>query len=387
MRSFFAFFLISLALPTFAANDKGGNGGDAVVCPGKVILLDFHEMKRRNFILDLPGKTLGEKVESSLNRLSRLDPFSAGILRRFAKELVTGIEVSGLGLPAPTLYFTDDELTDIPDSLEVSLPKDCVKEQLVIQQEPKFPEDPRYTISKKLWDQLDLDQRALTVLHESWYRLFILQGETNSVATRYMNGLFASGTATSLTLPRYIEIVGKNNFMYALPFQDTGIALHSIQPEGENFLFRSYPTNHGRFQFAGKYFDVERFGEVVLSAESKLVSLRVSSATVESKITGYAGSDFTCPRNIMEPVEFTFDDISLVKTTRVTANCGARSDVESFTLNGDGKIIEFEAVVQEIHVGETLIKRTGNNIFGIPKDGMRVQVILNNGKYTYKILK
>jgi hypothetical protein len=99
----------------------------------------------------------------------------------------------------------DAILSDVDDSFELSIPAGCKKEQLVTQKAPVFPEDKRYTIAEAIWKNMDLDQRALTVLHESWYRTFIDESATDSRFARYMNGIFASHENLNINFAQYLE--------------------------------------------------------------------------------------------------------------------------------------------------------------------------------------
>lgn len=191
------------------AGERGGNGGDAIVCQDSVTLLDHFEMKRRSLTFDLGPSHLSirEKVMVSIQRLKRLEAVRADEIEANAKQMLKDIE----GLEKDPTYKTgylsveDAVLTDIDDSYELALPEGCIKEQLVIQTKPIFAEDKIYLIRKKYWDRMDNDQKALTVLHESWYRNMLKYEIMDSRFVRYMNGLFASQDAEKLGLSGYLK--------------------------------------------------------------------------------------------------------------------------------------------------------------------------------------
>ncbi|MFZ4404339.1 MAG: hypothetical protein ACOYOK_09590 [Pseudobdellovibrionaceae bacterium] len=143
-----------------------GNGGDVVVCykPNGSIkaveLLDFYEARLKQVDLDvdnIPGN-FNNKVLTVLNRLQKFSPVRAEKYLELYKEFFN-----------ETAMLKNIELTDVPDSNHIAIPKGCKVEQLVIQKKPVFPGDKRYTFNQDLWDSLDENSKAGIIVHEIIY--------------------------------------------------------------------------------------------------------------------------------------------------------------------------------------------------------------------------
>ncbi len=94
-------------------------------------------------------------------------------------------------------FLAGVELVDISDSEHIAIPAGCKIVQLIIQKDPKYPGDMRYTISKDYWDQMTTTQRAGAIVHEIILREAVVEspysGNRNSLSTRYLNGILSSG--------------------------------------------------------------------------------------------------------------------------------------------------------------------------------------------------
>ncbi|MGE3760578.1 MAG: hypothetical protein AB7H97_22630, partial [Pseudobdellovibrionaceae bacterium] len=179
-----------------------GNGGDAVVCRDSsqdIVsseLLDFYEgrvMRGMVFDLDHAGPSYLEKVKFVLNRLKAFAPERAN---KYSTWLNT--------FPQESQFLKQVELVDVPDSAHIIFPRNCKVEQLVIQRIPERLSDKRYLINGDLWDLLDENGKAGTVLHELIYREFLELGEVNSISTRYFNALICSTEFTLLSSIDYV---------------------------------------------------------------------------------------------------------------------------------------------------------------------------------------
>ncbi len=278
------FLVLSTMLLSFSAvaGDKGGNGGDAIVCPDKVILLDYHEMNQRSMVLSLSGSSMDEKVADVIAKITQVDPDRAHLINFYANELLRDIRKYDQGQATTNINFTDDVLSDVPDSMEVSIPRGCVKEQLVNQREPVFPQDRRYTIAKSFWDRMDVEQKTLTVLHESWYRTLLLEGAQDSRVARYLNALFASNEVFSFE--EYLEKLkfaarlgsypgGEVPYSYSLQGNYMRIKFKEKDPEG-NLEFDITSRTNGTYQLKNYKVQNTRFLELTLSPDRKMVKLR-----------------------------------------------------------------------------------------------------------------
>jgi len=188
------------------AGDGVGNGGDVLICPkgiGKkqIELLDYYEarQKPRSWVIDLGKASLSrdEKVNIIIDRIEKIDPLRAEQYRKWAKEFIDDVD-----------WRKGETLVDIPDSEHIALPTGCRKDQLVIQSEPNgITIYKRYTINQDIWDKMDADEQAGTVMHEIVYREMIADGQKNSVRARYYNGLAATTQFESITHDDYAKNV------------------------------------------------------------------------------------------------------------------------------------------------------------------------------------
>ncbi len=204
-------FLLSSNL---LASGGAGNGGDAIVCPDKVILLDSYEAQKMRLRVNLINpkiekQTWRSMVNVAVKRLQRVDENTASLLYDYSMEMVNDFEKFEMYPDdrGKVVYLGYDVITEVNDSYHSSMPEGCEKfpRQLVIQKEPQFSRQFRYEFSKSLWEKMDIQEQSLTILHEAWYRIMIENGAKNSISARYMNGLVASKDFEALTFAEYIE--------------------------------------------------------------------------------------------------------------------------------------------------------------------------------------
>ncbi|MGE3757745.1 MAG: hypothetical protein AB7H97_08315 [Pseudobdellovibrionaceae bacterium] len=193
------------------SGSETGNGGGVVVCRNastgaieKVELLDFYEARvLRNLKINMGavGDSFQIKVEKTRQKLAKVSPLRAAkyknMFSKFSSEAV---------------FIPDAELTYIDDAANVVVPVGCKKEQASILNEPEFPGDPRYTISKDLWDRMDNDSKAGLILHEIIYQEGLTFEHVNSKPTRYILGLLASTAIDNLNPEQFAKIVLSSNF-------------------------------------------------------------------------------------------------------------------------------------------------------------------------------
>lgn len=186
--------MLAFTLSSFAedrASGDKGNGGDAIVCTdGRVMLLDKYEAQKRNFKLDISGETLRAKVLTIVRRMKNLDPANALKVEKLALAMVSDIEISD-SANMKLITLTDDLLTDIDDSLETSVPRECHKEQFIINKKITYAQDTKFEIRSDLWNKMDLDNKAMSITHESIYDWLIELGAEDSRFARFLNGYLA----------------------------------------------------------------------------------------------------------------------------------------------------------------------------------------------------
>lgn len=178
-----------MAVPCWAGVEHG-NGGGSVVCRAadgsitSVELLDFYEQRQLlNLTRDMgpAGTSYKDKIHYVLDRHADLAPYRA----KSWGEQADNFESEAVFLSGVVF----DQLHDTGD---IFIPSACTFEQVVVQQEPTLPRDKRFKVNKDLWDRLDDENKAGLVLHEVIYREAITYGHTDSIATRYVNGLWSA---------------------------------------------------------------------------------------------------------------------------------------------------------------------------------------------------
>jgi hypothetical protein len=237
---------------------NGGNGGDAIVCKlpsGKVSveLLDYYEARTQlkdlttgqSLQLDFgaPGLSASEIVDLLISRIAAVSPMRAERYREQAQAFM-----------AETSFLPDADLTDIPDSQHVAVPKNCEIKQMVIQRKTPFAMQSRYTVDQTLWALLSEANKAGTILHEIIYREAIELGQSNSIPTRYFNARVASNLLPRTDQERY-QLFGQE-----LKFGTFEPAL------GGRFKSGNYASNAPQFHPAGNL----ALGAVALNTELTL---------------------------------------------------------------------------------------------------------------------
>jgi hypothetical protein len=217
--------LIIASTNCFAKSGGAGNGGDAIVCPDKVQLLDSYEAEKMRLTINLVHGKINPSLRSMVNvavqRLAQKDTYTASVLRQYAYEMVTDFESFEVDSNArgKFVYLGHDIIAEINDSEHVSTPEGCEEHprQLVSQKVPRFSFEYRYEISQTLWDQMEMQEQALTILHEAWYRIMLENGAVNSRSARYMNALVASEEFELLNFAQYLaELQGTELASYVI---------------------------------------------------------------------------------------------------------------------------------------------------------------------------
>jgi hypothetical protein len=210
LKKVFGMLLIAVAMNAFAG--EKGNGGDAVVCRDasrsiiSAELLDYYEGRTlRNLnVPEFQGSDieLFQKLETTLSKMDK-DTFTwfsdALWLLTHMENHLKGTDVE---VPNPTVIYTTDPLTDIPDSGELILKEGCKVEQLVIHTNTDFPEDPEFIIQENILKKLDQKNLRGLAIHELLYKSMIKRGERlnyevkNSIPTRYLHQKLMSNILT-----------------------------------------------------------------------------------------------------------------------------------------------------------------------------------------------
>jgi hypothetical protein len=212
-------FIYLVLLSTFSfAGDRAGNGGDVVICGNEVVTLDYFEASRRDIKIDLPTGNLEEKAFFLLERYRRIDPISA----EFAEQTLTELLLDATSYQANKnefqvwTHFTNDELSDVNDSFELTLPKTCKIKQLIIYNLKAFSFTKKFIINADLWDLLDDNQKALAIFHETLYVQHAMAGWMDSRFSRYLNSILSSDKFAKYSLEAY--------------FSDISLSQNSLEP-------------------------------------------------------------------------------------------------------------------------------------------------------------
>lgn len=231
----------------FAFGREAGNGGDALVCrKGESItsvqFFDVYEGKRRGLGLSLgkPEVPPKEKVRMLLEKFAQISPNRARIYLKWLETFNLKPKDGG------DVHFLEkgETLLDINDTGRAIIPKDCVVEQLIIYQEPRFKEDGDYlyTVNSDLFSLLDNDNIAAAILHEFVYREFSgIAFHINSINARYYNEYLISQRIFSLGALQLLDFHRKTSSGY-LDLRGMLLQVSAMRKpdvDNENFAFEA----------------------------------------------------------------------------------------------------------------------------------------------------
>lgn len=216
MKVGFIFILMLTNLSAFAGSGAL-NGGDAVVCKDSVELLDVFEARQMQLTPDFSGHTnLRDMINHVVQRLKEKDLYVANLLSDYSLEMVDDFELFAREPNArgSNVNLGELEITEINDSIHVAIPMGCKLIQLVAQRIPQFSLQFRYTINKNLWDRMDVQNQAMTILHEAWYRIMLDHKAKDSTSARFMNALTASSYIEGISFNQYFNDLKRTELKY-----------------------------------------------------------------------------------------------------------------------------------------------------------------------------
>ncbi len=294
--------LSSTLLSQGFCGERAGNGGDVVVCPNGLELLDSYEMRGRDLDLNLAGFTLREKVEIVINRVKRVDLVRGLRLAVGAEYFLFDLEKNSYrNDDLKYIRFTTEKLSDVKDAEELTLPKDCHLEQLAVNMTKTLPEDGIYTIALNHWEKLDLDQQALTILHEAWYQTFLAESRPRtSFYVRYFNEIFASTNYKDMSLKQYLsrldyaQSIGPDQELlpYSIMFdkQVIDLDMDPVRSSSRKLSFNVRKSKNPRT------FHYDCIKEGIAKIEIQEVTIKVKSTTpLLLTVTKYLSMMFSCP--------------------------------------------------------------------------------------------
>jgi len=213
-----------------------GNGGDALVCPSGVTMLDAYEAAKNGYPLDLGNSalTLEEKIDIVLRRidnsLSPTDDIRKSIAESFNELLADYrlyLQNPGQPVRGTVVNFTNEDLMDIPDAGRGGYPANCTIKQIAIQKKPVRFTDLKYDIDIKLLAQLDTDNLVMLFTHETFWGLrsdHISSSET----IRYAVGQLSSNLLDNPS------VLDKGSLAYSLDMDWKHNSLAFTQPKSIN---------------------------------------------------------------------------------------------------------------------------------------------------------
>lgn len=242
----------SISLNCFAEGGMVGNGGDAVVCRSSgeitsIESLDRYEARVTRKLRphwESNPKLIGDYLREMEGRLKLHSPERAKNYTEYSKEFL-----------ADSNILHGIELVDISDSDHIAFPKNCKVEQLIVQQNPRFPEDKRFQVNGDLWDRMSNEDKAIMMFHESILRELITTRETirgcndqscpiQTRELRYLNSLLFSGEVEKLSLNAFIWSIQNIPFLQFIEhpiFKTLPKVRYRINDDSGN-LVRSLPV-------------------------------------------------------------------------------------------------------------------------------------------------
>lgn len=322
------------------ASSGAGNGGDAVVCKDSVELLDVYEARQMHLELDLGSSpTYRNMILFVTNKLKEKDLYLANLLEKYSLEMVSEFELFQKDPEARGKFVNLGplEITEVNDSNHVAIPLGCKLIQLVNQREPEFSLQFRYTINEELWNRMDIENQAMTILHEAWYRIMIEHGATTSQSSRFMNALVASSYLETISFTQYFNDLKKTELKYykvvnssltiRSPYLKINMAKYILEYDEENdficvprFIFTTnFMRNNHRMKTP--------FKEVCFS-NSRVRSLKFSS-TFSNKSFSIEMSNYVLKMNkasVIHPVMHFHENGKLMRFEGISINSIIKSN-------------------------------------------------------------
>ncbi len=200
-------FLLATFLSSIAVSgDKIQNGGNVIVCPNGIELLDYYEarLSGKALQLDSSSPTYAEKLFTLFEKWKSVAPRRMALYTKWLKEFTAEAGIySGVEIPA------------IPDTGSIVIPSGCKPIPAAFQRREGdiFPGEKRYVVNKDLWDLMDENQKAGLVLHELIYREAIKSQHATSLPTRYFNSFLS--TEENPKADKYFSVVAKMPLAWA----------------------------------------------------------------------------------------------------------------------------------------------------------------------------
>lgn len=246
MKTLVAILFANLTL-TVIAQASGttiGNGGFVVSCENKIQLLDYYEIEQKGLSLEeIPGANLDEKVEYLLSKLEKIDPNRAKNYRfqyvNYWNKKNRILNVEGLHLNYEQTQ-NQDLLTRFGIG-KVNIPKSCELVLAVSQYYSPVEGAPlSISIYEPVWERLDLNTKAGIILHELFYREYLVKyhkllsptpQNLNSMSVRHLNGILGAQIFYQYDVKSWITMLNEEKFSAMFPFFVTSSEGEAIDME------------------------------------------------------------------------------------------------------------------------------------------------------------
>lgn len=215
------------------AGDKG-NGGDAVVCPDRVYMLDSHEVERKGNSVVSEASGLKAKVQEFIERIKEKDEKLASTIKARSDIFLADIlafQESRIQWQANT-EFTSEVLVNVADEGSASVPAGCNIQQVIIQILKPILDQKKYKVQLDLWNKMTESEKAVAVIHEAIYNYLLEQDDlnptnyayvgnqyvrvveplNNSMFTRYFNGKIIHNGLKDISDKVYFELLKQLSF-------------------------------------------------------------------------------------------------------------------------------------------------------------------------------
>ncbi len=230
-----------------------GNGGDVVICKvgqqTTYTILDQYESEyARDIYYEFPeAQTWQEIVKYVID--VRLAKYSSARAAQY-NEWLSAFDSD--------MRFTRERevLSEILDSYEIGIEEHCERKQIAIQMDLIFGNKFRYVIDAPLWNKLDIQQKAILVLHEIILREARADGQTNSLATRYFTSYLLAKIQHETSIADVFKEIASvfsnaslNAELLALPMGSDIVqdyALYMLDVSGSNSIGGSDPDKQKR---------------------------------------------------------------------------------------------------------------------------------------------
>ncbi|WP_413289877.1 hypothetical protein [Bdellovibrio sp. HCB337] len=194
-----------------------GNGGDILVCQDarQNMMYDAYETEARHGLkVVLPPVQTANSVDpgnyTGFEDLDEALRIAALILSRVESrdpELSQALLEENANFKSQVYFIPNTKLMPIDDGGIIFLPEGCEVQQLVVQRTPKFATDKLYTVALNYWKTLNIQQKAVAIVHEVIYRKALRDRYMeSSELVRYFNALLLSDTVKDWGYAEYRDL-------------------------------------------------------------------------------------------------------------------------------------------------------------------------------------